>query len=169
MNSIRKRDGKYQVQVRKDGKSISKTFTNKSDAVKWSKEQKVSIEQGSYISKTKSVSLSFLLSRWEQEVLKNLKSWKVEKFKVAMIDRALGHHSLDEITSGLLVTYRDDRLKVAANQTVKHELGLVRRAMKKSIEWGYLTSVPFLTMPSLIGQDQTNAQYLVASHLQFTQ
>ena len=65
MASIRKRDGKYQVQVRKDGKSISKTFTNKSDAVKWSKEQEVSIEQGTYISKTKSVSLSFLLSRWE--------------------------------------------------------------------------------------------------------
>lgn len=69
MASIRKRDGKYQVQVRKDGKSISKTFTNKSDAVKWSKEQEVSIEQGMYISKTKSVSFSFLLSRWEQEVL----------------------------------------------------------------------------------------------------
>ena len=43
MASIRKRDGKYQVQVRKDGKSISKTFTNKSDAVKWSKEQECSV------------------------------------------------------------------------------------------------------------------------------
>jgi len=149
------RNGKYHVQVRKVGKSISKTFTNKSDAVKWSKEQEVSIEQGTYISKTKSISLSFLLSRWEQEVLKNLKSWKVEKFKVAMIDRQLGHLGLDEITSGLLVTYREDRLKVVANQTVKHELGLIRCALKKGIEWGYLGSIPFLTMPSLKGQART--------------
>ena len=51
MSSIRKRNGKYQVQVRKDGKQVSKTFTNKSDAIKWSKEQEVSIEQGSYTSK----------------------------------------------------------------------------------------------------------------------
>ena len=54
-----------------------------------------------------------------------------------MIDRQLGHLGLDEITSWLLVTYRDERLKVAANQTVKHELGLIRRALKKGIEWGY--------------------------------
>ena len=36
MASIRKRDGKYQVQVRKDGKSVSKTFTNKADEIKLS-------------------------------------------------------------------------------------------------------------------------------------
>lgn len=155
MSSIRKRNGKYQVQVRKDGKQVSKTFTNKSDAIKWSKEQEVSIEQGSYTSKKESITLSFLLSRWEQEVLKQLKSWKVEKYKVAMIDRELGHLTLDKITSGLLVKYRDDRLTVAANQTVKHELGVIRRAMKKGIEWGYITTVPFLASPSLKGQART--------------
>ena len=155
MATIRKRLGKYQVQVRKDDKNISRTFINKSDAIKWSKEQEVSIEQGSYTSKKESVTLSFLLSRWEQEVLIHLKSWKVEKYKVAMIDRELGHLTLDKITSGLLVKYRDDRLTVAANQTVKHELGVVRRAMKKGIEWGYITTVPYLSSPSLKGQART--------------
>ena len=155
MATIRKRLGKYQVQVRKDDKNISRTFINKSDAIKWSKEQEVSIEQGSYTSKKESVTLSFLLSRWEQEVLIHLKSWKVEKYKVAMIDRELGHLTLDKITSGLLAKYRDDRLTVAANQTVKHELGVVRRAMKKGIEWGYITTVPYLSSPSLKGQART--------------
>jgi hypothetical protein len=72
MATIRKRSGKYQVQVRKDGKNISRTFIKQSDAIKWSKEQEVKIEQGSYISKKETVTLSFLLSRWEQEVLINL-------------------------------------------------------------------------------------------------
>jgi integrase len=155
MATIRKRLGKYQVQVRKDGKNISKTFTSKSDALKWSKEQEVQIEQGSYTSKKKSPLLSYLLAQWEQEVLKDLKSWKVDHYKVAMISRELGHLPLDKITSTLLASYRDKRLAVASNQTVKHELGIIRRAMKKGIEWGYISSVPFLSSPSLKGQART--------------
>ena len=155
MATIRKRLGKYQVQVRKDGKNLSQTFINKSDAIKWSKEQEVKIEQGSYISKKETVTLSFLLSRWEQEVLIYLKSYNVEKYKVSMIDRELGHLTLDKVTSALLVDYRDKRLTVASNQTVKHELGVIRRAMKKGIEWGYVSSVPYLSSPSLKGQART--------------
>ncbi|MBK8814054.1 MAG: site-specific integrase [Methylococcaceae bacterium] len=47
------------------------------------------------------------------------------------------------------------RLGVVANQTVKHELGIIRRAMKKGIEWGYISSVPYLASPSLKGQART--------------
>lgn len=155
MATIRKRLGKYEAQVRKDGKSLSRTFINKSDAIKWSKEQEVKIEQGSYISKKETVTLSFLLLRWEQEILINLKSYNVEKYKVSMIDRELGDLTLDKVTSAILVDYRDKRLTVASNQTVKHELGVIRRAMKKGIEWGYITSVPYLSSPSLKGQART--------------
>lgn len=72
-----------------------------------------------------------------------------------MIDRELGHLTLDKVTSALLVDYRDKRLTVASNQTVKHELGVIRRAMKKGIEWGYIASVPYLSSPSLKGQART--------------
>ena len=147
MATIRKRSTKYEAQVRKDGKYLCKTFINKSDAIKWSKEQEVEIEQGSFISKKGLVTLSFILSRWEQDVLKGLKSWKVDKYKVAMISRELGHLNLDRVTSSVLVDYRDSRLKLVSNQTVKHELGIIRRAMKKAIEWGYITSVPFVSSP----------------------
>ena len=152
MATIRKRLGKYQAQIRKDENIISKTFINKADAVKWTKEQEVLIEQGSYISKKESVTLAILLARWEQDVLIHLKCWKVERYKVAMVSRSLGHLNLNKVTSAILVDYRDTRLKVASNQTVKHELGLVRRAMKKGIEWGYTSSVPYLASPSLKGQ-----------------
>ncbi len=68
MATIRKRLGKYQVQIRKDGKNISKTFTNKCDAIKWGKAQEVSIEQGTYVSRKEYITLEDLLVRWEQEV-----------------------------------------------------------------------------------------------------
>lgn len=155
MAAIRKRNGKYQVQIRKDGNNLSKTFINKSDATKWAKEQEVMIEQGSYVSKKELVSLSFLLNKWEEEVLKNLKSWKVDRYKVAMINKELGHLTLDKITSTVLVNYRDTRLTVASNQTVKHELGIIKRSMKKGVEWGYVPDVPVIKSPSLKGQART--------------
>jgi hypothetical protein len=61
-----------------------------------------------------------------------------------MIDRELGNFTVDQITSSLLVQYRDNRLKIASNQTVKHEIGLIRRAMRKGIEWGIVNDVPFV-------------------------
>ncbi|MBK8814056.1 MAG: hypothetical protein IPN42_00350 [Methylococcaceae bacterium] len=103
MATIRKRCGKYQVQVRKDATNISRTFINKVDAIKWGKEQEVKIEQGSYVSRKESVTLGFLLNRWEQEVLIHLKSWKAERYKVGMIARELGNLSLDRVNSALLV------------------------------------------------------------------
>ncbi|QSB03156.1 site-specific integrase [Methylomonas sp. EFPC1] len=160
MATIRKRQGRYHTQVRKNGKSITKTFTNKSDALKWAKEQEVKIEQGTFttkeVKKTEQVvTLAFLLERWEKEVLTSLKSWSVERYKVALVTRELGKFPLDQITSTFLASYRDRRLSLASNQTVKHELGLIRRAMKKGIEWGYISNVPLLTSPSLKGQART--------------
>lgn len=155
MATIRKRLGKYQVRIRKENISFSKTFTSKSDALKWAKEQEVKIEQGQFTTKKESVSLAFLLERWEKEVLSNLKSWKVERYKVALVSRELGHLPLEKISSSLLASYRDKRLEVVSNQTVKHELGLIKRAMKKGIEWNYVSAVPFVTSPSLKGQART--------------
>jgi integrase len=69
-----------------------------------------------------------------------------------LVSRALGQLTLNKITSSVLVDYRDTRLREVSNQTVKHELGLIRRALKKGIEWGYTSSVPYLASPSLKGQ-----------------
>jgi hypothetical protein len=150
MATIRKRQNRYHTQVRKNGISITKSFTNKLDAQKWAKEQEVKIEQGAFTTikiKEEVVTLEFLLNRWEKEILFNLKSWSVERYKVGLVSKALGHLTLDKITSTSLVSYRDGRLGEVSNQTVKHELGLIKRAMKKGIEWGYISSVPYVTSP----------------------
>jgi len=49
MATIRKRSGKYQVQIRALGSTpISKTFSNKSLAEKWARKVQLEIEQGIY-------------------------------------------------------------------------------------------------------------------------
>ena len=47
MASIRQRDGKFQVRIiRKGYRALSKTFTNRGDAVKWARATEVEIERG---------------------------------------------------------------------------------------------------------------------------
>lgn len=154
MATIRKRSGKWHVQVRKMGKSITKSFTSKSDAERWARDEEIRIENGQFTPRQKSVSLSFLLDKWRDEVLINLKSHSVDKYKVGLIKRKLGTLLLNEVTSEKLAEYRDSRLekeKVSA-QTVKHELGIIRRAMLHGIEWGFGSAVPYVKSPSLKGQ-----------------
>jgi len=65
------------------------------------------IEQGAFTTiniEVEVVTLAFLLTRWEKEVLINLKSWKVEHYKVALISRELDHLPLNQISSSLLAT-----------------------------------------------------------------
>jgi len=152
MATIRKRSGKWHVQVRKLGQSITRSFTSKNDAERWARQTESEIEQDRFVPKRKSVNLSFLLDKWRDEVLINLKSHSVDKYKVELIKRSLGEYSLNEITSERLAAYRDERAKEVSAQTVKHELGIIRRAMNCGVEWGFNNSVPYVKSPSLKGQ-----------------
>ena len=69
MATIRKRSEKYEAQVRKDGRYVCKTFINKFDAIKWSKEQEVEIEQGRFISKKgQSILFGKVISRYKHQL-----------------------------------------------------------------------------------------------------
>lgn len=152
MATIRRRSGKWHAQVRKMSKSTTKSFTSKVDAERWARGEEIRIEIGQFTPRQKSVSLSFLLDKWRDEVLINLKSHSVDKYKVGLIKRKLGMLLLNEVTSEKLAEYRDSRLESVSAQTVKHELGIIRRAMLHGIEWGFGSAVPYVKPPSLKGQ-----------------
>ena len=47
--NIRKRNGRYNVQIRRVGhKSISKTFMQKTDAIKWARQVEIQLDQSRY-------------------------------------------------------------------------------------------------------------------------
>ena len=70
MGNIRKRNRKFQAQVRREGvKPIYKTFTNRKDAVVWVRGIEARIDAGeTNVSVSKAITLADLLTRYRQEV-----------------------------------------------------------------------------------------------------
>lgn len=151
MSSITYRNGKFRVQIRIEQKYISKTFTRKTDAIKWAKEQEVLIEKGLLEStQIKKLSLSELLRQYESVKLSKLKGYAIEKHRINQIDREIGGYLASEITTPRLAEYRDNQLKNGHRvQTVIHKVGTIKRALKFGMENGFVKEIPKCILPSL--------------------
>jgi len=90
MAYIRKRFGKWQVEIKKKNtKSVFKTFIQKSNASKWAKEIEYQIDREQYedFSDSAKLSLGDLLIRYRDEITPNKKSKEGEVFKINLILR----------------------------------------------------------------------------------
>ena len=68
MASIRQRDGKFQVRIIRIGhRALSKTFTNRGDAVKWARAVEVEIERGAIQTHTRFITLRDAIDRYRRE------------------------------------------------------------------------------------------------------
>jgi len=155
MAYYRKRNGKWNAQVRRAGiKTISKTFTQKADAIKWANSIELSLEKGVFIDyeSSKKVKLSELYQRYKEEVTPTLKGRVQDESKIKILTKNTGHILLSEVSSSLLAEYRDNRLKVLSPQTVKHELSMINRVLKIAVnEWNYTlpNGIPTVKYPTL--------------------
>lgn len=142
MATIRKRNQRWQVQVRKNGvSSISKRFFNKKDAVTWANTIESEIDRGVYIDRSLAevTLLSDVFDRFAKEIIPGLKGAKSEHSRMKHLIKNLGHISLAQIRPQALAEYRDKRLTLVGPQSVKHELGLLNRVLKIAHrEWGYI-------------------------------
>jgi len=140
MATIRKRNGKYQVQIRNLGSNpITKTFTSKSLAEKWARKVQSEIEQGIYkdIRLAQSISFEIASQRYIQDVLPKKKSYKKDISKFGIINKVIGHYLLSQITSEIVASYRDQRLKLVADATVRRELSQISQVLTVAQkEWG---------------------------------
>ena len=70
MGSIRKRSGRYQAQVRRQGvQGVSRTFTTKKDALVWVRGIEARIDVGEInVAAPKALNLGDLLERYREEV-----------------------------------------------------------------------------------------------------
>jgi len=140
MATIRKRNGKYQVQIRNLGSNpVTKTFTSKLLAEKWARKVQSEIEQGIYqdIRLAQSISFESMSARYIQEVLPKKKSYKKDISKFGIINKVIGHYLLSQITSEVVASYRDQRLKLVADATVRRELSQISQVLTVAQkEWG---------------------------------
>ncbi|MEC8549918.1 MAG: integrase, partial [Pseudomonadota bacterium] len=133
MATIRKRNGRWQAQIRKSGtRAISRTFTLKQDALFWAREQERVLElQTDVLAKKKLLNrtLAELLNDYEEEVGQHKKSYSVERYYFAQLRRTkFTQLELDRVTPADIQKWVSERnASYKASSTIRL-LGVLSRA-----------------------------------------
>lgn len=145
MATVNKRpSGKWQAMVRKDGRSHSKTFTKRADAVKWARETEMLAEQGllqqTAAGVVSNMSLGQVLERYRDEVTSNKRCVENETYAINGFMRSckkLSGKRIDKLTTADFVAHRDHRMQRVKPATVVRELGWMQHAIDIACsDWG---------------------------------
>jgi len=142
MPSIRKRNQKWQVQIRRKGSTpVTRTFTRKSDAEHWARSMEARADRHDLphdVQELKRISVANLLVRYRDTVVERKRCRVVERSIINVMMRApFAHVMLSELSPTLLSEYRDARLAIVAPVTINRELGLLSHAFNIArTEWG---------------------------------
>jgi len=149
MATIRKRNGKYQVQVRVQGcKPISKTFSRLDDAKTWARLTEIEAEQTGLPADPRTLArttVADILERYRDEVIPKKRGREIETIIVnAMLRQPWCKRSLAKIDGATFAEYRDARLQTVQPCTIKRELGILQHAFDLAArEW----SIPLRANP----------------------
>ena len=144
MATFRKRNGKWQVIVRhKSIGTVSRSFIVKTQAIKWALEQEERIERGFFgCIEPSEVVLIDLLQRYGKEITPSKRGAAIERYRLRrLINDPISSFSTDQITSQVLASFRDKRLK-DGQRACQLDLILIRHCLKIAMsEWGLMLSV----------------------------
>jgi integrase len=141
MATIRKRNGRYQVQIRRQGQvSASRTFHKLQDAQCWGRQKELEADRGELLHNQRqlgTITLSDLVKRYLETVTPTKKSSQAETYVL----RAFQKHRVCKVTLRDLNTshfsnYRDDRLSQISITGLARELNTVRHIFNVArLEW----------------------------------
>ena len=143
MASIRNRNGRWHVQVRRSGtKSVNRTFTLKSDAQLWAREQERAIELDGCDKPNKELlndTLSDLLKRYELEIAPNKKSYHVERYYFDLIRRQpFASITLRNLQASDIQNWINERNKTHRPASTIRVAGIIERPINIAIKnWNY--------------------------------
>jgi integrase len=133
MATIRKIRSKWQVLIRKHNlKPIYKTFILKEDAVKWSRETEVKIEQGLYedLALSKITKLKDVLAQYRDRVSINKKGYDQERYKINKIIRSdISDKTLSQLTPIVLFEFIEQQKKLYTASTVNKSITIINLAL----------------------------------------
>ena len=139
MGSIRKRNGKFQAQVRREGiKPISKTFLAKKDAEVWVRGIEARIDAGEVnLAMPKLLTLRDLLVRYADEITPQKKGKPQEIRRInRLLKDQISDTKLSKLSSASIAEFRDRRMKDGV-RAAQIDLILIRHAIKIArLEWG---------------------------------
>ncbi|TIU90561.1 MAG: site-specific integrase [Mesorhizobium sp.] len=124
MATLRKRNGKWQVQIRRQGFPIqSKSFVSKADAAEWARtieRQHDRQELGPDRRTLKAITLSDLVTRYRDEVVPQKRGSAVETILLNRFLRySICQKTLYELSTADFAAYRDQRLKEPKHRSDK--------------------------------------------------
>lgn len=127
MASIRKRNGKFQVQVRRKGLApITKSFSRKADAQEWARVMEVQADRQELSVDRKvldTITLRELVERYRDEIVTTKKGAEIETLILnAFLRHSICKKRLSELTTADFVAYRDERLKTITGKSLKRQL-----------------------------------------------
>ncbi|SFM53965.1 site-specific integrase [Methylobacterium pseudosasicola] len=142
MATIRKRNGKFQVQIRiKGSQSVTRTFKTKTEATIWSKTTEVE-KYNNPVSHNKDCTnqetVGSLLERYYIEVLSKRPWYSRECSILRRFQRSdIYNIRIEDLCEGDIARYRDQRLKSVKPATVVRELSIGSHCMTTAQgEWG---------------------------------
>ena len=139
MATIRKRNGRWQAQIRKSGtRAISRTFTLKQDALFWAREQERVLELQTDVLQKKTLlkkTLADLLHDYEVEVGQRLKSHHVEVHYFNQLRRTrFAQLTLDRLKPADIQLWVNERSSSHRASSTVRLLGVLSRAFNHAIK-----------------------------------
>jgi len=149
MASIRKRDGKWRVQIRRKGfPTESATFTHKAQAEIWARERDVELHGVTHgIIPRRTVRQA--VERYTREVCPRHRGARWEKIRLQKILRGLpfAERDLQSISRAEIASWRDSPSELASS-SLRREYGLLRAVFAVAArDWGWLKDTPFRGLP----------------------
>jgi integrase len=143
MATIRRRKSAWQVQIRRLGHQVSRTFRLRADAEQWARLMEVELDRGGLPTDSRRLrahTLADLLRRYEAEVVPRKRSADREVYMLRVILRhPVARLSLHLLTTTEIAKYRDHRLALVKSDTVRRELAIVRHCIEVARkEWGFV-------------------------------
>jgi integrase len=150
MTSIRKRKGKYQVQIRIQRKNLTKTFSNLKDARKWGSHYENKVNLGNELEVLdKKLTLADLINRYLKEITPTKKGWHMETIRLKrLLRQPISKTPVYLLKTKDFVEYKDERIK-DGKIACRYDLTLLHHLYNVTIkQWGYLiNSNPISNVP----------------------
>ena len=141
MATIRKRNNKYQVQVRVKGQFASDTFVNLNHARSWIRQKEIELEGRVLGKRYKPKTMLEILNEYKTKITPLKKSSQNEIIIInALIKHKWIHKPLASLCSSDVARYRDVRLQTIKASSFAREFCILKHALKVAeVEWNWNT------------------------------
>ena len=135
MASIRKRNGKYQALVRRNGVGqIGKSFLTRKEAERWARQIEIQIESGAFqLQREEATTATFreTIERYVAEITPKKRGAASEQIRLkAILREEWTNTPIAQISSRHIAEFRDKRLNRVCGSTVRREMLLLRHVFE---------------------------------------